>query len=126
MKSWLCLELFLEVISEKCTNNIYFYFLIRIDTYRYFSSLLGSNIWQISKNGLLEFVNLSPGLISDSYNFNDVLLQQTSITNALIDKEERTKNKNKNLPDNIVRHQFMSLLVKMAKDKYMSRSKILI
>jgi hypothetical protein len=100
--------------------------LIRIDTYRYYSSLLGSNIWQISKNGLLEFVNLSPGLINDSYNFNDVLLQQTSITNALIDKEERTKNKNKNLPDNIVRHQFMSLLVKMAKDKYMSRSKILI
>jgi hypothetical protein len=80
-------------------------------------------MWQITKSGLLEFVNLCPGLISEGYNFNDVILQQTSIINALIDKEERTKNKNKNLPDNIVRHQFLSLLVKMAKDKYMSRSK---
>jgi len=97
--------------------------LFSIDTYRYYSSLLGSNIWQISKSDLLAFVNLCPGLLSDGYNFNDVILQQTSITNALIDKEERTKIKNKNLPDNIVRHQFLSLLVKMAKDKYMSRSK---
>lgn len=84
---------------------------------------MGSNIWQINKISLLDFVNNCPGLLLDGYNFNDVVLQQTSIVNALIDKEERTKNKNKNLPDNLVRHQFMALLVKMAKDKYISRNK---
>ena len=36
----------------------------------------------------------------------------------MIDKEERNKNNNKNLCDNLVRHQFMSLLVKVPKDKY--------
>ena len=36
-----------------------------------------------------------------------------------IDKEDR-KNNNKNLSDNVVRHQFMSLLVRAAKDKYVT------
>lgn len=46
-------------------------------------------------------------------------MQQKGVINALIDKDERTKNKNKNVPDNLIRHQFMGLLVKVAKDKYL-------
>ncbi len=32
--------------------------------------------------------------------------------------DERKKNKNKNVPDNLIRHQWMGWLVKVAKDKY--------
>jgi hypothetical protein len=92
-----------------------------VDCYRYYSTLLGSNLWQINKNYLLEFCNNCQNLLGD-YSFNDVYIQVTTIINSPIDKEERIKNKNKNLPDNIVRHQFMSLLVKIARDKYFSRS----
>ena len=41
----------------------------------------------------------------------------------LLDRDEKINNKNKNLSDNIVRHQFMNLLVKAAKDKYVTSLK---
>ncbi len=54
------------------------------------------------------------------YNINGVLLQERVV--KVLDRDERNK-KNKNLPDNLVRHQFMNLLVKIAKDKYLIRCK---
>lgn len=83
---------------------------------------MGSTIWQICQSALIEFCNSCPGLlVKDVFDMNIVFLQETSIKGNLVDKEERTKNKNKNLPDNIVRHQFLSLLVRIAKDKYVTR-----
>jgi len=70
----------------------------------------------------LEFANASVDLIDKTYDTNGVLLQEKAVKANLIDKEEKTKNKNKNIPDNIIRHQFMSLLFKVARDKYMVRS----
>lgn len=86
---------------------------------------MGSAIWQINQNALTDFANACPGLLDKSYNINDVYLQEKGLKNSLIDKEERTKNKNKNIPDNLIRHQFMGLLVKITKDKYI-RCKIFI
>jgi hypothetical protein len=51
-----------------------------------------------------------------------VFLVQTGICANALDKEERVKHNNKNLGDNIVRHQFMALIAKVPKDKYI-RSK---
>lgn len=85
---------------------------------------MGSSIWQICQSALIEFCNSCPDLlVKDVFDMNIVFLQETSIKGNLLDKEERTKNKNKNLPDNIVRHQFLSLLVRIAKDKYITRRK---
>jgi hypothetical protein len=84
---------------------------------------LGSTIWQIGQNALLEFVSNCPGLCDKVYDINGVLLKDKEVKAAQIDKEERTKNRNKNVPDNLIRHQFMNLLVKVAKDRYMIRCK---
>jgi hypothetical protein len=63
-------------------------------------------------------VNKCEHLVDKKYDINNIFLVETAICSSLIDKEERTKNNNKNLCDNLVRHQFMSLLVKVPKDKY--------
>jgi hypothetical protein len=94
-----------------------------LDTYKTFSALNGTSVWQIGQNSLLEFSNSCPGLLNSSYDFNGVVLQTKGIVGNLADKEERTKNRNKNVPENIIRHQFMALLVKIVKDKYMVRTK---
>lgn len=70
---------------------------------------------------LTEFSNGCPGLLDKSYDINGVYLQERTVKANPLDKDERTKNKNKNIPDNIIRHQFLSLLVKVAKDKYIVR-----
>ena len=54
-----------------------------------------------------------------SYDINNVYLQQKVVVGNLLDKEDKKK-KNKNLSENIVRHQFMNLLIKSAKDKYVT------
>lgn len=83
---------------------------------------MGSSIWQISQNTLVEFSGNCTGLLDKNYNIDGVLLQERAVKANQLDKDERTKNKNKNIPDNIIRHQFLSLLVKVAKDKYITRS----
>lgn len=98
-----------------------------MDTYKTLSAYLGYAVWQISKPLLNEFCASCPGLIdketgTGKYGMNLVYLQETAIKNSQIDKDERTKNKNKNLPDNIVRHQFMGLLVKIARDRHLTTS----
>ena len=89
-----------------------------IDCYKTLSSYSGFSIWQISQSTLTEFVNKCNNLVDKKYDINNIFLVETGITASMIDKEEKTKNNNKNLCDNLVRHQFMSLLVKVPKDKY--------
>lgn len=74
---------------------------------------------------MFEFANSMPGLISDGYNLNIMYLKQTEAINNIVDKQERTKNRNKNVPDNIIRHQFLSLLSKVAVDKYINKCNII-
>jgi hypothetical protein len=58
--------------------------------------------------------------IYDNYPKEHLLLKFEIVVKAEV--EERKK-KNKNMPDNIVRHRFMNFLVKLAIDKYISYRK---
>ena len=95
-----------------------------IDCYKYYSSLGGMSVWQITQNNLTEFINHCNDFCNKQYDINNVYLTQKTVCGSLIDKEDRKK-KNKNLSDNIVRHQFMNLLVKVSKDKYITILKTL-
>ena len=91
-----------------------------IDCYKYYASISGYQVWQITQNSLSEFIYKCPGLCDKSYDINNVYLQQKVAVGNLLDKEDQKK-KNKNLSENnLVRHQFMNLLVKTAKDKYVT------
>ena len=90
-----------------------------IDCYKYYSSLSGFSVWQITQNNLSEFINHCNGFCDKNYDINNVFLTQKTVCGNLVDKEDRKK-KNKNLSDNIVRHQFLNLLVKVSKDKYIT------
>ena len=90
-----------------------------IDCYKYYSSFGGTQIWQITQNNLTEFVNRCKGLCDKTYDINNVFLTVKNVCANPFDKEEK-KRGNKNLSDNIVRHQFMNLLVKVSKDKYIT------
>ena len=87
-----------------------------IEAYKNLSAYLGWKIWQIGQNQITEFAQSCPNLLDNKYLINDVLVKVTEVKSNIIDKEE--KKKNKNIPDNIIRHQFLMLLVKIAKDKY--------
>ena len=95
-----------------------------IDCYKYYSSLGGMSVWQITQNNLTEFINRCNDFCNKQYDINNVFLTQKTVCGSLIDKDDRKK-KNKNLSDNIVRHQFMNLLVKVSKDKYITILKTL-
>ena len=91
-----------------------------IDCYKYYSSIGGYSVWQITQNSLSEFIYKCPGLCDKSYDINNIYLQQKVVVGNLVDKEDKKK-KNKNISENnIIRHQFMNLLVKIAKDKYVT------
>ena len=87
-----------------------------LDTYKNLSAYLGWKVWQIGQNQITEFASNCPNLLDSKYLINDVLVKVTEVKSNLLDKEERKRNPN--VPDNIIRHQFMMLLVKVAKDKY--------
>ena len=95
-----------------------------IDCYKYYSSLSGFSVWQITQNNLSEFINHCNDFCDKNYDINNVFLTQKTVCGNLIDKEDRKK-KNKNLSDNIVRHQFLNLLVRVSKDKYITVLKTL-
>ena len=92
------------------------YYPFILDSYKYLSSLLGWKIPQIGQNQITEFANICPNLLDNKYLINDVLVKLTETKNNPIDKKE--KKNNPNIPDNIIRHQWMQLLVKISKDKY--------
>ena len=94
-----------------------------IDCYKYYSSFSGFSVWQITQNNLTEFISRCPGMCDKTYDINNIYLTQKVVCGNLLDRDEKINNKNKNLSDNIVRHQFMNLLVKAAKDKYVTSLK---
>ena len=94
-----------------------------IDCYKYYSSLSGFQVWQITQNNLTEFISHCTGMCDIKYDINNIFLVQKTVCGNLLDKEDR-KNNNRNLSDNLVRHQFMSLLVRAAKDKYVTVLKV--
>lgn len=83
--------------------------------YKYLSSQLGSSIPQIGENTLIDFFNNCHELFNTKFVTNDILIQATTVKG--FDIEER-KRKNSNIPNNIVRHQFLYLLVKIATSNY--------
>ena len=88
-----------------------------IDTYKILSGNSGYKIWQIDQNQLTEFAQNCDGLIDTKYLINDFLVKVTEVNSNFLDKSERKNNIN--IPEkNIIRHQFLMLLVKIAKDKY--------
>ena len=93
-----------------------------LDSYKHLSSYLGWRVFQIGQNQLTEFANTCPGLLDSKYLINDVLVKVTEVKSNFLDKEE--KKRNNNIPDNIIRHQWMMLLVKVAKDKYFRTKQI--
>lgn len=56
----------------------------------------------------------------DSYSKDFLLLK---VENCKMADFEEKKKKNKNVPDNIVRHQFFNFLVKVSIDKYVNNCK---
>jgi hypothetical protein len=58
-----------------------------------------------------------------TYNINDVFLQDISVKSSKIDLEAKKTEDKRNIPDGVIRHQFMNLLVKVVKDRYLTRSK---
>ena len=84
-----------------------------IETYKNLSAYLGWKIWQIGQNQITEFVSNCPDLLDKNYLINDVLVKVTEVKSNAIDKQD--KKRTNNIPDNIIRHQFMSLLVKITK-----------
>ena len=87
-----------------------------LDCYRTLSSLLGWKVWQIGQNQISEFASNCPNLLDNKYLINDILVKLTETKSNQLDINERKKNSN--IPDNIIRHQWMMLLVKISKDKY--------
>ena len=55
---------------------------------------------------------------------NDFLVKVTEVKYNYIDKLERKNNPN--IPENIIRHQFMLLMVKIAKDKKLTNEDMVI
>ena len=112
-----------EFKDEESLNKLREFLRIRyrdiIDCYKYYASYSGCQLWQITQNSLTEFIYKCQGMCDKSYDINNVYLQQKVVVGNLLDKEDKKK-KNKNLSENIVRHQFMNLLIKSAKDKYVT------
>ena len=75
-----------------------------IDCYKYYASYSGYQVWQITQNSLTEFINKCPGMCDKTYDINNVYLQQKVVVGNLLDKEDKKK-KNRNLGENVVRHQ---------------------
>ena len=94
-----------------------------IDCYKYYSSFSDCSTWQITQNNLIEFINKCDNLCDKSYNIDNIFIIKENVCENILDKQEK-KNGNKFLSDNLVRHQFMNLLVKIAKDKYIKILKI--
>ena len=92
-----------------------------IDCYKYYASISGLSLWQITQNALTEFISKCNGMCDKNYDINNIYLTEKVVCSNPYDLNDRKKNNNKNLNENnIVRHQFMNLLVKSAKDKYIT------
>ena len=55
-----------------------------IDCYKYYSSIGGYSVWQITQNSLSEFIYKCPGLCDKSYDINNIYLQQKVVVGNLV------------------------------------------
>lgn len=104
--------------EQEIKDLLWKYYSQILDIYKYYSSNTGMTIFQISQNSIIDFANNCEGLCDKQYGVNFMFLKEAEVKN--LDKEER-KNKNKLVPDNMIRHQFLAFLVKIAKDKYIQK-----
>ena len=114
---------FNKEFKEEETLNILKEFLRKryrdmIDCYKYYASYSGCQIWQMTQNTVTEFIYKCPGMCDKIYDINNIYLQVKAVVGNTLDKDDKKNNNIKNLGENIVRHQFMNLLVKSGKDKY--------
>ena len=93
-----------EVKEEDVYNRLKAFLRARyrmiIDCYKYYSSIGGYSVWQITQNSLSEFVYKCPNLCDKSYGINNVYLQQKVVVGNLTDKEDRKKKNKKKLNNN--------------------------
>lgn len=97
---------------RSCYNKI-------IHAYKNLSSQV-TPIWQIGNSTLLDFFNKSNLFLNQQYPQSFMILKLQGVKSQ--DNEE-IKKKNKNIPEGIVRHQFMNLIVKVSIDKYINKTK---
>ena len=62
-----------------------------IDCYKYYASISGYQVWQITQNSLSDFIYKCPGLCDKNYDINNVYLQQKVVVGNLLDKDDRKK-----------------------------------
>ena len=105
-----------QKLQKVLKSDLRKYYPKMLDCYRTLSSLLGWKVWQIGQNQISEFASNCPNLLDNKYLINDILVKLTETKSNQLDINERKKNSN--IPDNIIRHQWMMLLVKISKDKY--------
>ena len=92
-----------------------------MQTYKHISSYVGYRLPQITQTILLEFIRDCNGIMDENYDSKDISLQHTSVKGF---KKNDDKVKDPKLStENVVRHEFMWILVRIAYDKYMVRSK---
>ena len=116
-------DLLIPEEKDKIKNILKQNYKVIIDTYKFLSANSGSKIWQIDQNQITEFAQNCKGLIDNKYLINDFLVKFTEVQSNSIDKSEQKNNPN--IPEkNIIRYQFMMLLVKIAKDKYFRTKQI--
>jgi len=109
-----------EVLTNQLKEIVRKHFKKILDTYKYLSSTMGASISQINQNSLTSFINTCPDLVTHKYTIHEALIQESTVKGY--DYDERIKNKNKNIPDNLVRHQFLYFLIKVATSKYLNQS----
>lgn len=94
----------------------------RLDCYKYYASNGITSVWQITNNSIKEFFDSCPGLCSQNYGSDFLLLKHKEVQN--LDKDERTRLKNRMVPENVIRHQFLAFLFRVAKDKFYKKNQI--
>ena len=107
-----------EQTLKEIESYLRLYYRKILDTYKYLSSQLGASIWQINQNTLTSFVNSCEGVITSKYSIHEALVQESIVKGY--DLEERLNKKNKNIPDNLIRHQFLNFLIKLSISSYMA------
>ena len=57
-----------------------------IDCYKYYASMSGFSVWQITQNSLTEFINKCPGMCDKTYDINNIYLTQKVVCANSYDK----------------------------------------
>ena len=96
-----------------------------LDCYITLSSRSGTHLWQITSNILMDWLNEKCNFFDEKYTSKHLIKIIENIFFNKKDKEDRKKYKN--FPSNkynLIRHSFISLLINISIDKYITVSKI--